>query len=136
MQTLLNTLYVTTPLSYLHLDNDTVRIEVEAIARSLTAEPLDVDENSEYGILIIHAARNVKANGVRALIERTGAARIAYIGDSWRDNIGDLRVIQCAVGNATEEYKRHCRFVATQSYTAGAVELLEAILANPSQFFG
>lgn len=29
MQTLLNTLYVTTPLSYLHLDNDTVRIEVE-----------------------------------------------------------------------------------------------------------
>lgn len=29
MRTLLNTLYVTTPLSYLHLDNDTVRIEVE-----------------------------------------------------------------------------------------------------------
>lgn len=29
MQTLLNTLYVTTPQSYLHLDNDTVRIEVE-----------------------------------------------------------------------------------------------------------
>jgi CRISP-associated protein Cas1 len=29
MKTLLNTLYVTTPLSYLHLDNDTVRIEVE-----------------------------------------------------------------------------------------------------------
>lgn len=29
MQTLLNTLYVTTPLSYLHLDHDTVRIEVE-----------------------------------------------------------------------------------------------------------
>lgn len=29
MQTLLNTLYITTPLSYLHLDNDTVRVEVE-----------------------------------------------------------------------------------------------------------
>lgn len=29
MQTLLNTLYVTTPHAYLHLDNDTVRIEVE-----------------------------------------------------------------------------------------------------------
>jgi CRISP-associated protein Cas1 len=29
MQTLLNTLYVTTPQSYLHLDHDTVRIEVE-----------------------------------------------------------------------------------------------------------
>ena len=26
---LLNTLYVTTPESYLHLDNDTVRIEVD-----------------------------------------------------------------------------------------------------------
>jgi CRISPR-associated protein Cas1 len=29
MRTLLNTLYVTTPHSYLHLDNDTVRVEVE-----------------------------------------------------------------------------------------------------------
>lgn len=29
MRTLLNTLYVTTPQAYLHLDNDTVRIEVE-----------------------------------------------------------------------------------------------------------
>lgn len=29
MRTLLNTLYVTTPHAYLHLDNDTVRIEVE-----------------------------------------------------------------------------------------------------------
>lgn len=29
MRTLLNTLYVTTPHTYLHLDNDTVRIEVE-----------------------------------------------------------------------------------------------------------
>lgn len=26
---LLNTLYVTTPESYLHLDNDTLRIEIE-----------------------------------------------------------------------------------------------------------
>jgi len=29
MQTLLNTLYITTPLAYLHLDNDTVRVEIE-----------------------------------------------------------------------------------------------------------
>lgn len=29
MRTLLNTLFVTTPLAYLHLDNDTVRVEVE-----------------------------------------------------------------------------------------------------------
>ena len=33
MQTLLNTLYVTTPQSYLHLDNDTVRVEVERETR-------------------------------------------------------------------------------------------------------
>ena len=33
MRTLLNTLYVTTPQSYLHLDNDTVRIEVERETR-------------------------------------------------------------------------------------------------------
>jgi CRISPR-associated protein Cas1 len=33
MQTLLNTLYVNTQLSYLHLDNDTVRVEVERQTR-------------------------------------------------------------------------------------------------------
>ena len=33
MLTLLNTLYVTTPLSYLHLDNDTVRVEVQRETR-------------------------------------------------------------------------------------------------------
>jgi CRISPR-associated protein Cas1 len=33
MQTLLNTLYVMTPLSYLHLDNDTVRVELERETR-------------------------------------------------------------------------------------------------------
>ena len=33
MQTLLNTLYVSTPYSYLHLDNDTLRVEVEREAR-------------------------------------------------------------------------------------------------------
>ena len=33
MRTLLNTLYVTTPQSYLHLDNDTVRIDVERETR-------------------------------------------------------------------------------------------------------
>lgn len=33
MRTLLNTLYVTTPHAYLHLDNDTVRIEVERETR-------------------------------------------------------------------------------------------------------
>jgi CRISPR-associated protein Cas1 len=33
MQTLLNTLYVNTQLSYLHLDNDTVRVEVERETR-------------------------------------------------------------------------------------------------------
>ena len=33
MQTLLNTLYVSTPYSYLHLDNDTIRVEVERETR-------------------------------------------------------------------------------------------------------
>ncbi len=33
MRTLLNTLYVTTPCAYLHLDNDTVRVEVERETR-------------------------------------------------------------------------------------------------------
>lgn len=113
-----------------------MRLEIEAIARSITDEPLDVDENAEYGTLIIHAARTRKANGVRALLERMGATSLVFIGDSKPDFIGDPRVIQCAVGNAQEEYKQHCQFVAQGTYTAGVIELLEMILANPSQFFG
>lgn len=103
------------------------REEVEVVARSMTTEPLDVDENPEYGVLILHAERNVKTNGVRALADRRGISRITYIGDSWRDVINDPRVNQTAVNNAADEYKKHCSFVAEASYTEGVLEILDRL---------
>lgn len=106
------------------------RQEVEAIASTMTTEPLDVDENSEYGVLILHVERNVKTNGVRALIRRHGISRITYVGDSWRDIINDPRVNQVAVNNAMDEYKKHCSYVASATYTEGVCDILERIVGG------
>jgi len=105
----------------------TLRQEVEEQARTMTAEPLDIDENPEYGILILHAERNVKANGVRALIDQFRISQVTYIGDSWRDLIGDQQVNQTAVNNAMDAYKKHCSYVAQATYTEGVLEILERL---------
>lgn len=107
-----------------------LRQEVEELARTMTTEPLDVDENPEYGVLILHAERNVKANGVRALVEQLKLSRVTYIGDSWRDLIGDQRVNQTAVNNAMDTYKEHCSYIASASYTEGVLEILGRLLAG------
>lgn len=108
-----------------------VRREVEERAKKMTNEPLDVDEDAEYGIFTLHVKKNVKANGVCALMDRLGASQITYIGDSLNDLISDRRVKQIAVNNASDEYKKHCSYVASASYTDGVIEILERLITNP-----
>ena len=105
-----------------------IRGEGEAIARQLSSKTLDIDENPEYGILIIHSMRTEKRNGVRFLIEHEHPELVAMIGDSPRDYMDDARIIQYAVGNARAEYKERCVYVADTTYTAGVLEILNRLL--------
>jgi len=49
------------------------------------------------------------------------------VGDSMSDWLDDDRVIQCAVGNASDAYKEKSKLIATSARTEGVIELLELI---------
>jgi len=90
--------------------------------------PLVFDDR--YGIAIASPTGINKRDGYRFLRDKFKVTQIYMIGDSNSDWIGDDGVIQCAVGNASDSYKQHCRFVANQEYTRGLAECLEWIAVN------
>lgn len=109
-----------------------IRDEVVDIATSLFGEELDIDANPEYGTLIIHAACTRKRNGVRAIIEQRHPSRILMVGDSLPDFLDLAEVDQYAVGNAKEEYKQRCKYVANATYTEGVIEILGRLCVSLS----
>lgn len=84
----------------------------------------DVDLNSEYGICIVHHAKTQKQNVVGSIIKLFPESPIYMVGDSMSDWMGD-DVVHCAVANGKPEFKERCQFVASSSYTAGVLEVLE-----------
>ncbi len=92
--------------------------------------PLDWDVNPEYGILILHAIESCKRSGVKTLMKLMGLKNTIMIGDSLFDHVDLPGVKQWAVGNAAPAYLAVCERVASASYTAGAIELLEVLFST------
>jgi hydroxymethylpyrimidine pyrophosphatase-like HAD family hydrolase len=105
---------------------DTARRLFRAI---FNADPL-YDCNHDYGVCILHEEKSVKAKAMPIAISELGCERFYMIGDSLSDHLGDNRVIQCAVGNASPEYKAVSTIVATAPLTSGVLEILERIEAT------
>ena len=91
-------------------------------------EDLFWDENSKYGILIVHARSTEKWRGVSNLINRLMTTQVVMVGDGMSDYLGLPNVIQHAVGNADPRYKEKCVFVSKCPLTEGVVECLEQCL--------
>jgi len=88
----------------------------------------DVDNNLRYGICIVHRKGVHKRTPVARLLEMRTYDQVYMIGDSYpADFLNDERVVQCAVGNASEKYKGRCQMIARQSMAAGVIELLGKI---------
>jgi len=94
----------------------------------------DVDRNPTYGICVVHHRDTQKSRAVDWILEHAGARPVYMIGNSTSDDLGDPRVIQCAVGNAKDVYKARCLetggFVAERPLTEGAIEILEHIMRS------
>lgn len=92
-----------------------------------------LDRNPTYGICIVHHKDTQKPRAVGWILEHAGTRPVYMIGNSQSDDLRDPRVIQCAVGNASPEYKTRCLethgFVAEQPLTVGVLELLERIIS-------
>ncbi|MDP2631751.1 MAG: HAD hydrolase family protein [Candidatus Uhrbacteria bacterium] len=85
------------------------------------------DINHDYGICIVHDASTHKKRGVAKLLEKTASDSLIMIGNSMSDFVGDARVRQFAVANASEEYKARCELVASEPLTLGVAELLNCL---------
>jgi hydroxymethylpyrimidine pyrophosphatase-like HAD family hydrolase len=74
--------------------------------RSYLSEP---DVNHDYGIMILHEKGASKSWALSHIKEIFPNRQVYMIGDSMGDFLADKSIIQCAVGNASEEYKSHCQ---------------------------
>lgn len=99
----------------------------EELDRHPVSVTVDWDMNPEYAILILHAAASRKAVGVEFVLHRLGLDEAVMVGDGVVDNLELPQVRQWAVGNASEAYRSACDWVASATFTSGAVELLDTL---------
>lgn len=96
--------------------------------RPLPEFPMYWDINPEYGSLIVGPEEAVKALAVRQLLGSVPFRRVIMVGDSMNDFLGIDGIEQWAVANASDEYKRRCKYVARAPLTAGVIELFQQLL--------
>ncbi|MBU1132394.1 HAD hydrolase family protein [Patescibacteria group bacterium] len=89
-------------------------------------EPL-ADVNHKYGVCILHHKDSRKSKAAAAVFAILGYEKIYMIGDSMSDFLNHPCVVQCAVGNASIEYKRECSIVAKNHLASGVIECLGQI---------
>ena len=104
-----------------------IRQVVQSLSSKLSKIPITIDENQDYGIIIVHARKTSKKNGVSKLLSQTDAKRVFMIGDSMADYIDDHRVIHCSVGNASTDFKKKCQHGSQHHYTEGVRDILNQI---------
>lgn len=113
----------------LNIDNKLTLSLVKKI-REFTLDPpfeLNEDFNEDYGIYILSPKAVNKRVGTICLMNRLGIDKIGMVGDSTSDIIGKDIAFQYSVGNGKPEYKIASDYVATNTYTAGVIEILKLI---------
>jgi hydroxymethylpyrimidine pyrophosphatase-like HAD family hydrolase len=87
-------------------------------------EDLFWNENSQCGILTVHARITEKWRGISVLINQLKPDQTVMVGDGMSDFLDLPHVAQYAVGNADPRYKLKAAFVAERSLTEGVIECL------------
>ncbi|RJQ35358.1 hypothetical protein C4566_00910 [Candidatus Parcubacteria bacterium] len=89
------------------------------------------DINHDYGIMILHEKGASKSWAIDDIKRMFPDSQIYMIGDSMGDFMADESILQCAVGNASAEYKSHCQpelvAPANKEFTRGVEHLLARI---------
>ena len=108
----------------------TIRNEAMRILRNESrtlADNTQIDLNEKCGICIIHHNQTSKSLALPTLQRWYTCHQIFAIGDSLTDYYKSDSIIHCAVGNASEQFKRQCQIVASRNYAAGVIELVRKI---------
>ena len=91
---------------------------------------IDIDCNNHYGICIFHSESTSKRFGVNCMLRNSGKLPLHMIGDSIADHLSLRGVLQYAVANANDAYKKKCNRIATRPFTEGVIELIDAIAGH------
>lgn len=98
--------------------------------RSLYPEDIEFDEdlNHSHGLMIVSHKDMHKRTGTLELSRVMGIGKIAMIGNSIADYVGDDIAVHLAVGDATPEYKNVADYVESGSATSGVVQALARLV--------
>ena len=106
------------------LERASALVERIAMTYGKVKERLYWDENSQYGILIVHSSTTEKSRAVSALIDQLKPEQTFMVGDGMSDFLNLPHVAQYAVNNADPRYKAKSVFVAESPLTKGVIECL------------
>lgn len=103
--------------------------QIQSLYKQTHQSVCKTEVNEESGIIILHDKQAKKRTALPKLREVFPEHIVFMIGDSINDFLGNESVIHCAVGNASDEFKLRCRFIAPTHlrYTQGVEFLLNKI---------
>lgn len=102
--------------------------EIHFVTQNAPEQPTPImDVNHDYGICIMHdsSARKAKAN--EELFRLFPDTTIYMVGNSMSDFLDHPEIVQCAVGNASDELKKQSTFVAPWNLSSSVISCLEWI---------
>ncbi len=113
----------------LKIDNDSTD-EFANIIRSHYPDDLNFDEdlNHQHGLMIISHEGMNKRVGTIEMTKMIDVGRIAMIGNSIADYVGNDIALHLAVGNANPDFKEVADYVANDPVTSGVIEAISMLV--------
>ncbi len=84
------------------------------------------DFNRNHGLVIVSRTETTKRQGTLLLAQAIDMGRIAMIGNSLADYVGQDIAMHYAVNDSTPEFKEKADYIARAELTAGVDEILQA----------
>lgn len=87
-----------------------------------------VDENSEYGIVILSSSEVTKRVGMQKIMSLASWTQVGMVGDSDTDFVGHDLAVQYAVANSRLSYTQRADYLAGGSYATGVKEICDLLI--------
>jgi len=103
--------------------------DVTEVLRRISPVGCAIESDRSCGFVSVRSATSNKSTGLRLLTELVGGLdEITMIGNTTADFIvSSQQVVQAAVQNANDDYKRWCSIVSAGTLTQGCVQIITAL---------
>lgn len=113
------------------IDGDLINDHIDTIREQYPREEvIHEDLNYDYGLVIVAGSEVNKRNGTQKLQQLSGLGRIAMIGNSIADYVGNDIAVHYSVQDATPEFRARADYTANHPMTRGVTEILLHLTAS------